>query len=41
MGRFKWERLDLDYKLGDVAAPTAELAERACAVLRKAGLRAY
>ena len=41
MGRYKWERLGLDYKLGDVAAPTAELAERACEVLRKAGLTAY
>ena len=41
MGRYKWERLGLDYKLDDVAAPTAELAERACEVLRKAGLKAY
>jgi pyruvate formate lyase activating enzyme len=41
MGRFKWERLGLDYKLRDVAAPTAELSERACEVLRKAGLTAY
>ena len=41
LGRFKWERLGLDYKLRDVAAPTAELSERACEVLRKAGLTAY
>ncbi len=41
LGRFKWERLGLDYKLRDVAPPTAELTERACEVLRKAGLKAY
>jgi len=41
LGRFKWERLGLDYKLRDVAAPTPELTERACEVLRKAGLKAY
>ena len=41
LGRYKWERLGLDYTLGDVAAPTAELTERACEVLRKAGLTAY
>ena len=40
MGRFKWERLGLDYTLADVEAPTAEAVERACAVLRKAGLQA-
>jgi len=41
MGRFKWERLGLNYTLRDVAPPTAELAERACDVFRKAGLKAY
>ena len=41
LGRFKWERLGLDYKLRDVAPPTPELTERACEVLRKAGLKAY
>jgi pyruvate formate lyase activating enzyme len=41
LGRYKWERLGLDYTLGEVAAPTAELTERACEVLRKAGLTAY
>ncbi len=40
MGRFKWERLGLDYTLRDVEPPTAEAAERACAVLREAGLHA-
>ena len=40
MGRFKWERLGLDYTLGRVEPPTAEAAERACEVFRKAGLKA-
>jgi pyruvate formate lyase activating enzyme len=40
LGRFKWERLGLDYKLRDVVAPTPELTERALAVLRSAGLNA-
>jgi pyruvate formate lyase activating enzyme len=40
MGRFKWERLGLAYTLKNVEAPTAEAAERACEVLRKAGLKA-
>ena len=41
MGRFKWERLGLTYKLANVEAPSAELIEQACEVLRKAGLKAY
>ena len=40
MGRYKWERLGLDYGLRDTEPPTAELAERACEVFRKAGLKA-
>jgi hypothetical protein len=41
MGRFKWERLGLDYRLPEVEPPTAALTERACEVLRRAGLTAY
>jgi pyruvate formate lyase activating enzyme len=41
MGRFKWEKLGLDYTLKDTQPPTPELAERACEVFRKAGLKAY
>jgi pyruvate formate lyase activating enzyme len=41
LGRFKWERLGLDYKLANVTAPSAELVERACNVFRSAGLKAY
>ena len=40
MGRFKWERLGLDYTLRDVEPPTAEAAQRACEVFRRAGLKA-
>ncbi len=41
MGRFKWEKLGLDYTLGDVKPPTAEQVERACAIFRQHGLEAY
>ena len=41
MGRFKWERLGLAYKLANVEPPSVELTEQACEVLRKAGLKAY
>jgi pyruvate formate lyase activating enzyme len=41
MGRYKWERLGLDYTLDDTAPPTEALAEQACAVFRDMGLTAY
>jgi pyruvate formate lyase activating enzyme len=41
MGRFKWQRLGLEYALGEVAPPTAEAVERTCASFRAAGLTAY
>ena len=41
MGRYKWERVGLDYKLADVVPPTVEAVERACDVFRAAGLKAY
>lgn len=40
MGRYKWERLGLDYTLRDTEPPSAELVEQACEVFRKAGLTA-
>ena len=40
MGRYKWERLKLDYTLTDVEPPTATDIERACIVWRAAGLKA-
>jgi pyruvate formate lyase activating enzyme len=41
MGRFKWSALGLDYALGDVQPPSGEAVERACALFRAAGLKAY
>jgi pyruvate formate lyase activating enzyme len=41
MGRFKWKELGLTYELDGVAPPSAAEVERACAVFRKEGLRAY
>jgi len=40
MGRYKWERLGLDYTLRDTPVPTAEAAEQACEVFRRVGLKA-
>jgi pyruvate formate lyase activating enzyme len=41
MGRFKWEKLGLDYQLHDLKPPSAEDVERACAAFRAVGLTAY
>ena len=41
LGKFKWERLGLNYTLSDAVAPTPEAAERACEVFRRAGLTAH
>ena len=41
MGKFKWERLGLDYTLRDIPAPSPDAAERACAIFRQSGLTAY
>ncbi len=41
MGRYKWERLGLEYKLPDVKPPTAEAVEKVCAAFRAEGLKAY
>ena len=41
MGRYKWEKLGLDYTLNDVKAPLNELVEETCGVFRAEGLQAY
>jgi len=40
MGRFKWEKLGLDYTLKDVEPPSAELTERVLDQFRSRGLTA-
>ncbi|MBL8201600.1 MAG: pyruvate formate lyase-activating protein [Chromatiales bacterium] len=41
LGRYKWQKLGIPYKLQDQEAPTAEAADRAVAVFRAEGLTAY
>jgi pyruvate formate lyase activating enzyme len=41
MGRYKWERLGLEYTLANTSPPTNELVERTCALFRSVGLKAY
>jgi pyruvate formate lyase activating enzyme len=41
MGRYKWEKLNLDYKLNDVQTPAPELVERVCDQFRAVGLKTY
>jgi pyruvate formate lyase activating enzyme len=39
MGRFKWEKLGMDYKMKDVESPSAEVIEQALARFSAAGLK--
>jgi pyruvate formate lyase activating enzyme len=41
MGRYKWERLGLDYTLNDVRPPAPEVVERVCKQFQAVGLKAY
>jgi pyruvate formate lyase activating enzyme len=41
MGRYKWKALHKEYTLQETEPPSAEAVERACAVFRSAGLKAY
>jgi pyruvate formate lyase activating enzyme len=41
MGRFKWKKLGLDYKLDQLEPPSAELIDRTLAIYRAEGLKAY
>jgi pyruvate formate lyase activating enzyme len=40
MGRYKWERLKLDYKLEETDPPTNEGVAKAVEIFRSAGLEA-
>jgi pyruvate formate lyase activating enzyme len=41
MGRYKWERIGIEYKLNDTEPPSNELVERVCATFRAQGLKTY
>jgi len=41
MGRFKWEKLGMDYKLKDTKPPSREVTDDAIARFRAAGLKAF
>ena len=41
LGRYKWEKLGIDYKLNEVEPPAHDLVERVCGQFRSAGLKAY
>jgi pyruvate formate lyase activating enzyme len=41
MGRFKWEKLKMDYQLKDTQPPLRETTEEAIAIFRAAGLKAF
>jgi pyruvate formate lyase activating enzyme len=41
MGKYKWEKLGLDYTLNEVKAPSNELVEKTCGIFRTAGLQAF
>jgi pyruvate formate lyase activating enzyme len=41
MGRFKWEKLGMEYKLKDTQPPSREITDEAIARFRGAGLKAY
>ena len=41
MGRYKWEKLGIEYTLSDTQPPTPGLVERVCEQFRAVGLKAY
>ncbi len=40
MGRFKWQKLGIDYELTDTQPPSQEAVARAIGIFRGAGLNA-
>jgi pyruvate formate lyase activating enzyme len=41
LGRYKWQKLGIDYKLKEIVPPSRELVERVCGQFRSAGLKTY
>jgi pyruvate formate lyase activating enzyme len=41
LGRYKWERLEINYQLEGVAAPGKELFDQTCEIFRSEGLKAF
>ena len=41
MGRYKWEKLGLDYTLNETQPPSRQLVRRVCEQFRSAGLKAH
>ena len=41
LGRYKWEKLGIDYKLNEVSPPAPELVERVCDQFRAEGLKTF
>ena len=41
MGRYKWEKLGIEYTLNDVRPPAPEVVERVCKQFHAVGLKAY
>ena len=41
MGRYKWEKIGLEYTCAQVASPAPEVVDRTIGIFRGAGLRAY
>jgi len=41
LGRYKWQKLGIDYKLNETEAPSRELIDRVCEQFRDAGLKTY
>jgi pyruvate formate lyase activating enzyme len=41
MGRYKWDKLGLNYELGETEPPTRDLVERVCGQFRSEGLTTY
>lgn len=39
MGRFKWERLGMDYKMGEASPPSVETVQKIAGRFREAGLK--